>query len=156
MATLDQLRSHLGTLSAVLWNFGASFPVPTLDEYDDGELGFAFTAELPGASTPRAATIGLAEIWRPRAAMSFRLAEYEYDFIEFPLERRQAFHRHDETHFLAEFGVAVHEHCEEQLGRPSCSHYFGLPLDAYEAIRRFTARWGQPGPIGCAQLRCMA
>ena len=35
MATLLQLQSYLGRLATTLWNFGADFPVPTLDSYDD-------------------------------------------------------------------------------------------------------------------------
>ena len=50
----------------------------------------------------------------------------------------------------------THEHCEEALGAPACEHYFGLPVDAYDAVRRFTMLWGQPGPLGCDDLRCMA
>jgi hypothetical protein len=52
-------------------------------------------------------------------------------------------------------GVLVHEHCDEILGAPTCSHYYGLPVTAYEAIDRFLSTWSQPGPLGCAQLRCM-
>ena len=71
------------------------------------------------------------------------------------LARRRAFHRHDPNRFDRAFGVVVHEHCEEILGRPACDHYFGLPVDAYEAIERFLSSWGQPTPLGCAGLRCM-
>lgn len=155
MATVAQLRQHLGTLATILWNYGATFPTPTLDDYQSGEVGFELTAVLPGADLPNAAKIKLAEVWAPARPGEFRLHEYAYDLVEHPLDRRRAFHRHDEDHFLREFGVAVHEHCEDQLGRPRCEHYFGLPIDAYEAIRRITSLWGQPAALGCAQLRCM-
>ena len=29
------------------------------------------------------------------------------------------------------------------------------PVDADEAIRRFTIAWGRPGPLGCSHLRCI-
>ena len=57
MATLHQLRGHLGTLTAILWNYGATLPVPTLHRYDSGEVGFSFAAELPGSATPQPAVI---------------------------------------------------------------------------------------------------
>jgi hypothetical protein len=156
MATQHELRRYLGTLSAILWNFGATFPTPTLDEYDSGEVGFAFTAALPGAAVPGPAVIRMAEIWTPRSSAQFDRREYEYDFIEYPLDRRRAFHGHDPDHFAREFGVLVHEHCEESLGFPGCDHYYGLPVDGYQAIREFTALWGRRTPLGCARLRCMA
>lgn len=156
MATLHELRGHLGTLSVTLWNYGATFPVPALDTYDSGEVGFSFSADLPGAATPRPAAIKLAEIWTPGRADHFRRREYAYDLIEYPLHRRRAFHGHDTDHFAREFGVLVHEHCEEHLGSPRCDHYYGLPISAFEAIRRFVSLWGQAAPLGCAGLRCIS
>ncbi len=155
MATSGDLRRHLGTLSSILWNYGATFAVPTLDRYSDGEVGFTFASELPGASQPRPAVIELTEIWTAERRGQYRLVEYAYEFIEFPLDRRRAFHRHDPERFAHEFGVVVHEHCEEILGAPTCDHYYGLPVDAYEAIDRFLSSWGQPAPFGCAELPCM-
>ena len=155
MATLPELRSYLGNLAAILWNYGAEFPQPTLDPYDDGSYGFAFSALLPGDATPKPAMIKLVETWEPSSRGQYAQAEYDYDFIEYPLYRRRAFHRHDEEEFLRLFSVAVHEHCEEVLSKPACEHYMGLPVDGYEAIRRFTILWGQPDPLGCSRLRCI-
>jgi hypothetical protein len=97
----------------------------------------------------------MTEIWEPASGREYTRAEYAYDFVERPLDRRRAFHRHDEAEFLRRYGVAVHEHCEEVLGAPACRHYMGLPLDGHEAIRRFTILWGQPHPLGCSGLRCL-
>lgn len=155
MATIVELRRHLGTLSSILWNYGATFPVPTLDHYDAREVGFALAAELPGESQPPAARIELAEIWALEGRGRYRISEYAYDFIEHPLGRRRAFHRHHADRFAREFGVVAHEHCEEILGQPTCGHYFGLPVDAYEALDHFLAAWGQPAKLGCARMRCM-
>ncbi len=155
MATVLEVRQYLGTLSAILWNYGATFPVPTLDDYGVDEVGFSFRAELPGQATPRAAEIKLAEIWAPARSDELSRREYEYDFIEYPLARRRAFHGHDAGYFAREFGVFVHEHCEEQLGSPVCDHYYGLPIDGFEAIRQFAATWGQAAQLGCTGLRCM-
>lgn len=156
MATLHQLRGHLGTLTAILWNYGATLPVPTLHRYDSGEVGFSFAAELPGSATPQPAVIKLAEIWAPGRRDDFSRREYEYDFIEHPLDRRRAFHGHHPDHFAREFGVLVHEHCEDHLDVPVCDHYYGLPITGFEAIRQFAALWGQSTPPGCARLRCMS
>ena len=155
MATLDEIRRYLGTLSTTLWNYGATFPMPTVDRYDSGEVGFSFAASLPGAALPKPALIELAEIWAPNGPGEFRRFEYEYDFLEYPSNRRRRFHGHDPEHFRREFSVLVHEHCEERLGHPICDHCAGLPIDGYEAIRRFASIWGQPGRLGCAQLRCI-
>ena len=65
MTTLLELRGYLGTLAATLWNYGATFAVPTLDTYESGEVGFAFSAELSGSALPKPAVIKLAEIWAP-------------------------------------------------------------------------------------------
>lgn len=58
MATLNELQVHLGRLATILWNYGASFPVPTLDKYEDtGNVGFEFIAELGGSDSPKPAII---------------------------------------------------------------------------------------------------
>ena len=155
VATLPELRIYLGRLAATLWNYGADLPQPTLDPYDDGSYGFAFSATLPGAATPEPPRIKLAETWEPVGHGEYARAEYAYDFLEYPLNRRRAFHRHDEADFLRLFAVVVHEHCEEVLGTPVCRHYMGLPIDGHEAVRRFTILWGQPVPLGCSDLRCI-
>lgn len=157
MATLGELRIHLGTLAAILWNYGASFPVPTLDTYrDTGNVGFSFVADLPGSVLPGPAIVKLAEIWVASGRPDhFTRSDYEYDFVEHPRDRRRAFHSTNRDFYSREFGVLVHEHCEEVMGRPVCSHYYGLPVTAYEAIEAFTSLWGLPGLFGCADLRCM-
>ena len=157
MATVPELKDHLGTLAVILWNYGSEFPVPTLDQYTvTGNLGFSFTAALPGPDLRAPATINLSEIWVPGSGPGdFDRSDYEYDFVEHPRRRRRAFHSTEREYYARHFGVLVHEHCEDILGAPACRHYYGLPVTAYEAIARFTAIWGQPGPLGCAELRCM-
>ena len=98
----------------------------------------------------------MAELWELDGPEDYRRREYVYDLVEHPLARRRAFHGHDPEHFARSFSVLVHEHCEEVLGQPACDHYYGLPVDAYEAIRRFASMWGQREPLGCADLRCMS
>lgn len=155
MATARQIRAYLGDLTAILANYGATLSIPTLDTYPGGEVGFEIEAILPGADEPRPAVVRLVEIWAPIGRGRYRVVEYGYDLIEHPLDRRRAFHRHDEAHFLREFGVTVHQHCEERLGQPICGHYYGLPIDGYGAIHTFMAGWGQPDAFGCGDLRCL-
>jgi hypothetical protein len=156
MATRLEIREHLGLLSTILWNYGADFPVPALDDYESGDVGFSFSAALPGWSEPPPAMIKLAEIWEPTRPDRFTRVEYAYDFIDYPIARRRAFHGHDPAFFGREHGVLIHEHCEERLGFPECSHYHGLPITGFEAIRQFASLWGQTTPLGCADLRCMS
>jgi hypothetical protein len=154
-ATLRELRQYLGSLTAILWNLAVEMAVPTLDQYRSGHLGFDLEARLPGSAVPRPATIRLAEIWAPAGISRFHRREYAFDLIDYPRNRRRAFHGHDPDHFAREFGVLVHEHCEENLGAPDCSHYFGLPMDGFQAIDEFTRLWSQPAHLGCAGLPCM-
>jgi hypothetical protein len=158
MPTQRQLRERLETLATVLYRYGATFPVPELERYGSGTLHFSFTAQLPGPDIPHPATIRLAEIWEPTRATNasdYRRAEYAYDFVDQSRNRRRAFHGHDPDYFAREFGVLVHEHCEETLGSPDCSHYYGLPVDGFEAIAAFTTLWALGGSLGCADLRCI-
>lgn len=104
MATVLKVRRHLGTLSTIVWNYGATFPVATLDSYGTGEMGFSFTAMLPGSDRAKPAEVRLLEVWGTVGPDDFRLTEYAYDFIEHPLVRRRAFHRHDQDHFSESWG----------------------------------------------------
>jgi len=154
-ATLDQLRRYLGGLTVHLRNFGATVAEPALDRYDSGEVGFEFEAHLPGPDSPKPALLRIGEVWAP-SGDRFERREYLYDLIEYPLNRRRALHGHDPEAFARRFGVLVHEHCEEILDRPACDHFFGYPVaNGYEALARLLATWGQPGALGCAELRCM-
>lgn len=153
--SLDQLRRYVGGLTIYLRNFGAMVPEPTLDRYATGEVGFEFAAVLPGSDQPRSAIVRVGEIWEPSRG-GYERDEYLYDFIEYPLDRRRGLHAHDTDVFARRFGVLVHEHCEESLGRPDCDHYHGIPVaTGYEALDRLLSTWGQPGPLGCPTLRCI-
>lgn len=155
-ATLLHLRRHADTLATILWNHGADVSGPFLDRYDETNIVVTVSAHLPGPAVPAATEVVLQEVWEPVTEERYRRIEYAYDLIDHPLNRRRAFHAHDAPQFIAEFDVVTHEHCEETLGAPACQHYFGLPVDAYDAVRRFTMIWGRPDPLGCDDLRCMA
>ena len=154
--TIEDLDRHVARLATIVWNLGALVEGPHLDQYDDGVFVVALSGDLPGPNRPARTEVVVREKWMPIATDRYRRAEYSYELIEHPLGRRRAFHAHDRGHFVDAFDVATHEHCEETLGAPACEHYFGLPVDAYDAVRRFTLIWGRPGPLGCDSLRCMA
>ena len=152
--SLAQIASYLGGLAVYLRNLGAEVLEPVLDRYDSGEIGFAITAQLPGSNDPKPALITAQEIWQPAGSGRFERSEYGYDLIDFPANRRRAFHMHDVPAYLARLGVAVHEHCEEVLGKPTCDHYLGLPVHSgYEGLGALLACWSDPGPLGCSRLR---
>jgi hypothetical protein len=156
MATEAELARYVDDLTTILWNYGATLSAPFVLPAPNGHRSFAIRAVLPGPAEPEAPEIVLREVWRATGDDRFELAGYGYEFIERPLNRRRAFHRHDDATFMEQYSSVVHEHCEERLGHPTCEHYYGLPMDAYEAIRAFTVLWGQPGPIGCDDFRCMS
>ncbi len=154
--SLDRLRRYVGGLTVYLRDFGAVLPEPALDRFTSGEVGFELAAVLPGSDQPRPAIVRVGEIWAP-VDQGFERVEYLYDLIEYPLNRRRALHAHNADVFARRFGVLVHEHCEEALGQPACAHYHGIPVEnGYEALGRLLSGWGQPGPLGCAALRCLA
>jgi hypothetical protein len=153
--SLAQVASYLGGLAVYLRNLGAEVPEPSLERYETGEIGFAITAVLPGSNEPKPAVITAQEIWHAAAAGQYELAEYAYDLIDYPANRRRAFHMHDVAAYLTRLGVTAHEHCEEVLGKPACDHYLGLPVyGGYEGLNALLSAWSDPGPLGCARLRC--
>jgi hypothetical protein len=154
-STLAQLQRYLGGLTVYLRNLGAELPEPILDRYRSGRVGFDLTAVLPGSAVPSPAVILLAERWQP-IGDGFDRANYLYELIDHPFGRRRAFHAHDTEWFAREFGVLVHEHCDEIIGQPMCDHYYGQPVgNGYEALERLLRLWCRPDALGCSDLRCI-
>ena len=153
--SLAQVASYVGALAVYLRNLGAEVPEPVLDRYDSGEIGFELTAELPGSFDPKPAVVTAQEIWRSAGDGRYERAEYAYDLIDYPANRRRAFHMHDVPEYLGRLGVTAPEHGEEVLGKPTCDHYLGLPVyTGYDGLNALLACWSDPGPFGCAGLRC--
>ena len=153
--TLLDLRKHADTITTILWNHGADVRGPFFDRYGGTSIVLSVTAKLPGPQAPSPAEVVFQEVWEPVAEEHYQRVEYLYDLIDRPRSRRRAFHAHDVPQFISEFDVVTHEHCEHALGAPTCTHYYGLPVDAYDAFRSFALIWGQRGPLGCEELRCM-
>lgn len=127
---------------------------PSLAQADDGALSFDIGASLPDAGLPQPAVLSISERWAVVGA-EYERVEYGYDLVDHPGHRRRAYHRHDEQHFLAAYEVAVHEHCEEVLGAPTCDHYAGEPvLDGYRGIDLLVRAWTDDA-LGCNELRCL-
>ena len=153
---LSQVASYLGGLAAYLRNMGGEVPEPLLDRYDTGEIGFEVSGQMSGTGEPKPAIITATEVWQAVGADRYERAEYAYDLVDFPCNRRRAFHMHDVPTYLTRLGVTAHEHCEEVLGEPTCDHYLGLPIySGYEALNALLTCWSDPGPLGCARLRCV-
>jgi hypothetical protein len=154
-ASRAQLTSYVIGLATYLVRVGCELrKEPTLDVYDDGALGFDIEATLPGTGSPMSADIRLSETWRPGGTVFVR-DEYEYELVDRERTRRRAYHRHDAETFLRRTEGAIHEHCQEVLGQPTCDHYVGLPVrDGYDAIERLLISWTEPGKLGCTSLDC--
>lgn len=153
---LIDLQRHADTLSTILWNHGADVCGPFLDRYGGASIVVTVSADLPGTTSSAPTELVIQEVWAAVADERYQRVEYLYDLIDHPRQRRRAFHAHDVPHFIAEFDAVTHEHCEETLGAPACDHYYGLPVDAYDAVRRLTLTWERQGSLGCDDLRCMA
>jgi hypothetical protein len=154
VGTLAEVRRHVDTLSTILWNHGAEVEGPQLDVHAAG-LTFSLSARMPDAPTPDGAELSIREIWKPTTGGGYRRSEYLYDLVERRFDRRRAFHAHDREHYLDALDVVTHEHCETRLGDPDCEHYYGLPVDAYEAIQQLAILWAQPDAFDCSGLRCI-
>lgn len=153
---LARLKRHVAGLTAYVERWGAEVPdLPELLEDETGLARFEIVGRLPGQETGQPGLIELRELWS-RVGLDWELQEYEYELIDREAGRRRAFHLHDAAHFIAAFRIVVHEHCEEELGRPTCAHYAGEPLDnGYEGLERLIAAWLEPGPLACSDLRCL-
>lgn len=135
------------------------FEVPTNAEAqidDDGVLSFTIEGACPEESAARPARALLREIWTPVGERVWRRAEYAYDLLDHPADRRRAWHMHAVDQARSVLGGAAHEHCEEQLGRPTCDHHRGYELaNVHEGIALIDAAWTEPGPLGCETLVCL-
>lgn len=120
----------------------------------NGALGYHLQALLPDSGTPDNALLHVEEVWR-QAGDDWERIEYAYELVDLPRNRRRAYHLHYADYFQAAYDVIVHEHCEEILGSPACSHYFGEPVtDGYRGIELLMLAWTEE-PLGCALLRCL-
>ena len=154
-ATRAQLKRYVVDLATRLWTMGADLDAePYLVPDERGALVFEITASLPDSGVPDRALLSVSERWSV-VGREFERTEYAYDLVDHPRHRRRAYHLHDADRFVAAFDVAVHEHCEERLGQPTCDHYAGDPVsDAYRGIDLLMLAWtGEP--LGCGQLRCL-
>ena len=151
------LNQYVIGLAKALQTRGFEIPTGPTAEFDDsGDIVFSvrgIAEDIPGTI---GAEISLDELWRPLPELRWERDEYTYDLIDLGRNRRRAFHVHDRALARARLRTHVHEHCEEVLGEPLCSHYLGRELpDGYSAIDLLMAAWLEPGPLGCTGLTCL-
>jgi hypothetical protein len=124
------------------------------------ERGGAFVIDLEGRlptapGTPPA-ELEVFERWRSIPGYGLARVESKYELRHLELDYRRAFHHHDEPHFLRQFNVATHEHCEATMGVEVCAHYFGYPArDAFDAVTRLYDVWLSGAKPDCSALRCL-
>lgn len=145
----------MADLATRLWTMGADLDgEPDLAEDDSGALSFDITASLPDSGVPDRALLSIGERWSA-VGREYERTGYEYELIDHPKARRRAYHLHDADRLLAAFDVAVHQHCEERFGQPTCDHYYGEPVaDGYRGIELLMLAWTDE-PLGCEQLHCL-
>ncbi len=151
------LSEYVSGIAKATYSRGFELPASPIIEIDRADfLSFSISGSLPDPAATEAAEVRLDEIWRPLPDQRWARREYTYDLIDRPRLRRRAFHLHDRDLAEATLGVAVHEHCEETLGQPTCAHYLGRELpNGYVALELLMAAWVEPGPLDCEGLRCL-
>lgn len=122
----------------------------------DGALVIDLQGHLPAARATQPAELEVFERWQTIAGHGLARIEYRYELRHRALDYRRALHQHDEAHFLRQFNVATHEHCEATMGVEACGHYFGYPArDAFDAVTRLYDVWLSGAKPDCSALRCL-
>ena len=122
----------------------------------DGSLVIDLEGRFPAGRRTPPAELEVVERWSPDAGDGLVRVEYAYELRHRSLDYRRAFHHHDERHFLRQFIVATHEHCEATMGVEACGHSFGLPArDAFDGVTRLYDLWLTGAKPDCATLRCL-
>jgi hypothetical protein len=122
----------------------------------DGALVIDLEGQLPARPQARPAELELFERWRPLPRHGLVRVEYRFELRNQEMSYRRAFHYHDEEHFVRQFGVVTHEHCEATMGVAACGHYFGYPVrDVFDAVTRLYDVWMSDARPDCSALRCL-
>jgi len=155
---IEGIDRYASRLAKALYTRGLELPeVPTVEIDETDLLSFSIVGFLLDRDYAEATELSLDEIWRPLPDRRWERREYTYDLIDRPRNRRRAFHLHDRERGQVRFGTAVHEHCEETLGEPTCRHYLGRALpNGYMGLDLLIAAWVEPGPLRCGDLICLS
>ena len=122
----------------------------------DGALVIDLEGRLPTAPGTRAPELDVFERWRSAPGAGFRRAEYRFELRHHQLDYRRGLHGHDEAHFVRQYQVATHEHCEAAMGVELCGHYFGFPVQsAIDGMSRLYDVWLGNRKPDCSVLRCL-
>ena len=87
--------------------------------------------------------------WWNRDGRGWRLAKYQYDYIDLIEGSRLAYHRHD----LPGDANRPHAHCKPPDRPPRTSHYRAYEVDLLEAHEEFVSLYSSGRPVNCAGLR---
>lgn len=156
--TTAALNQYVISLAKSLYTRGFDVPTGPIAEFDDsGYIVFAIAGAIPSpGGLDVDVEISLDERWRPLPERRWERDEYAYDLIDRGRERRRGLHLHDRALSEARLGALAHEHCEEILGAPECSHYLGREIpDGHVALDLLTAAWLEPGDLDCNSLICL-
>lgn len=107
-----------------------------------------FEVDAPGQGLATQATFVYAE-WYRRVAQGWRLARYQFDYVDRLRGARLGYHWHSVggRHWLH------HAHCEERLGKPAADHYRAYEVDLLEAHQEFVSLYAAEQPVDCSGLR---
>jgi len=142
----DAFEQHKARVSTILDDLG------DVHVEDSGRRGSTrrFDAEVDAPRLPLIARARFRYLeWWSRDGAGWRIAKYQYDYIDLIVGSRLAYHRHD----LAGEADIVHIHCKPP-GRPSSSpHFRAYEVDLREAHDEFAAVYASGRAIDCAGLR---
>ncbi len=161
-ATEADLAAYLSAI--VQWGERYAVTFVGIDEADglvlgrepDGALVIDLEGRLPTPPRTRPAEIDVFERWRAVPGQGLVRAEYSFELRHRTLEYRRALHHHDEQHFVRQYQVATHEHCEATMGFVACGHNFGFPVQsAIDGMTRLYDIWQSGAKPDCSDLRCL-
>jgi hypothetical protein len=122
----------------------------------DGALVIDLEGRLPNPPRTRPDEIDVFERWRTVPGQGLVRVDYSFELRHRTLDYRRALHHHDEQHFVRQYQVATHEHCEATMGFVACGHYFGFPVQsAIDGMTRLYDTWQSGAKPDCSDLRCL-
>ncbi|MEO5966534.1 MAG: hypothetical protein ABIR11_13810 [Candidatus Limnocylindrales bacterium] len=161
IVTQDDLAAYLVRLVAWGERFAITFAGVddelTLGREPGDALVIDLDGRLPHAPRITAATISIFERWTAQPKRGLVRTEYAYELRDPVFDYRRALHYHDEDHFVRQFQVATHEHCEATMGVATCGRYFGYPVrDGIDGLSRLYDVWLRAAKPDCSELRCLS
>ncbi len=139
-------EQHKARVSAILDDLGDIRMEDSRSQ--DGIRRFEIEVDAPRPPLEARARFRYLEWWR-RDGRGWRLAKYQYDYIDRVHGSRRAYHRHN----LPGAPNALHIHCERPNETRATPHFRAYEVDLIEAHEEFTAHYASGRPVDCAGLR---